>query len=63
VVEKYNASEFAGIVNKDDPETYLVATPQLVPPMINAIKELAAAVELLQAEIADLRARLDAANL
>jgi hypothetical protein len=56
VVEKHNASEFAGIVNKDDPETYLVATPQLIPAMINAIKELATENETL-------KARLDAAGL
>jgi hypothetical protein len=56
VVEKYNASEFAGIVNKDDPETYLVATPQLIPAMINAIKELAAELDSVKAELAALKA-------
>jgi hypothetical protein len=53
VVTKHGAEEFAGIVNKDDPEMFLVASPQLIPAMINAIKELAA-------ENADLKARVEA---
>ena len=48
VVSKYNAEEFAGIVNKDDPDMYLVAQAQLIPILVNAIKELAAEVEQLK---------------
>jgi hypothetical protein len=48
VVTKYGASEFAGIVNKDDPDTYLVAAPQLIPALVNAVKELAARLEALE---------------
>ena len=55
VLSDYDAS-YTGIVNEDDPENLTVGQADLIPMMINAIKELSA-------ENNALKARLDAAGL
>jgi hypothetical protein len=59
IVTKYEAEDFAQIVNKDNPDAYSIGTPQLIPALVNAIKELSATVEGLQTRIEELNDKVN----
>ena len=50
VVAEHGA-DYLGLVDKNDPECYTVASAALIPVLVNAVKELAA-------EVAELKAKL-----
>jgi len=54
-VVEANDAGYANLVDTDNPDQYTFSQANLVPILVNAVKELAAEVKLLKAEVAELK--------
>jgi hypothetical protein len=56
VIQEFGA-DYLEIVNKRDPDCYMVGKENLIPPLVNAVKELSAEIKRLRLEMDELKSK------